>query len=202
MNIYAAYVTDRRAINKRPVLTIVIDSMPVASNPIVRRLDWTSAKYGPLIEFTCGDDAGLVDLLKTELSPAAHFNLTFADSLAPVVDVRVKVKPVGVRDDPGAYAPLDGYWALQLRRARSVLKRFDIPYRLVMSDWEGTRGRPGWVPVPIEPKCDAEFLLDPVENQCNNAGTEHVSLKGIDYWLCMDHLASHHAKHFAARHRN
>ena len=197
MNIISASVSDRRASKARPILTVTIDSMPVPTNEVIRREDsdrnnWTSAKYGPLIEFACASHRQQTDLLLDTLSPASYFNKVFADGLAPVVDVKV------IHRTDSSNEILEGNWAVQLRRGRNLLKKYDLPWRLLMNDYDGQKGRLSWTPTENRHTCAFNFLSSPPAI-CKDAGQHHVSMSGIDYWFCPSHYKDHNAKHYSAR---
>jgi len=199
VNIVDAKVSDLRLLDppQRPILSVYVDAVPVSSEPVVKRdvdeLRWTTAKYGPLIEFTAESMLTGDDWLYGELSPAAHFNTVFADGFAPLVDVRVILWQ---GDD---LETLEGYWGMQLRRARNLMKKHDLSWRLSMSDYEGTHGRTAWVPLENKHTCAASFSDTPYT--CTEQAIEHTTLSGIDYWFCPVHFKAFNASSYSRRTR-
>lgn len=181
MKILNAAVDDRRfdTTPQRPILSVAIDEMPVQTNPVARRDGWTTAKYGPLIEFTCPSD------IEDERKFASQFNIIFP-KFAPVVDIIVSYEG----------EVLEGSWGMALGRARNLLRKWETNWKLWISEYEAQHGRIGWVPTENQHTCAANFLDN---ERCDSFGTQHLGKHGIDYWYCADHMKDFRAAQYAAR---
>lgn len=202
MKIESASIVDPRkhpARGLRPYLTVCVDDLPQTSNDVEKKVfgkgnfQMTSAKYGPFIEFTVNDKNGLSLPLDSEhtlvgQSPAGLFNIVFRDTFAPVVDAVILFEGHS----------LEGYWALQLRRARTLIKKSRLPWRLILSDHDATRGRVSWAPVSEPLKCMYHGLHSSVACYSRAIDTT-VTLNGVDYPLCKTHRELHNKRHAELR---
>lgn len=201
MRIESAQITDPRqpgVRGKRPYLTVFVEELPVPTNDTEKQvfgtIEYTSAKYGPFIEFTA--EPATPDLPWTNearhaffgQSPSGMFNVAFRDSFAPVVDVVIMY-------DGHA---LEGFWALQLRRARTLIKKNHLPWRLLLSDYDAVKGHVAWVPVADPLKCMFHGLHSSAACYSREIDTT-VTLNGVDYPLCKTHREQHNKRHARLR---
>lgn len=167
---------------ERPILTFVIDEeLHDTSQAVVmhggKMETWSSRKAGPFIRY----NLDLHPSLNIEPS-AGLYNRVYAGRLPPIVDVRIFVRYPG-----GGLLQQEGNFGTTLQRARQFMRKYDVPWRLLMNDHDGQEGITSWTPVPRVIRC--KFMICKSDDQtCEDPAVQSVYTEGIDMPMCEEHL--------------
>lgn len=195
MKIDHAYVSDLRP-SRRPVLNIVLEEMPEAYGEVLRKTvgnqDWTVGQHsGHLCEIVMSiDEDPTFDMEKYfGLSPSGYFNYAFPE-LGPHVDVELWIKERDV------VQPLDDqFYVMKLSKARTILRRHEEgEWSYYMSDFDGQRGLTTWEPIERQPTCKYGKLYMEHAHAAAPPGKARVTVNGIQYPLCSEHLTAHNQR--------
>lgn len=188
MKIIKAWIDDPRedATVERPTVVILVDEDPHQSTDAISRpihlgseSSIVSCKFGPFIRLWHEGSMPDIPSVGNKLSETlkGEFNKAFSDIFPPIINIKLSTE-----DDW-----IEGNWGLPVKRARQILKKFNVPYRLLLNDRDAQHGHISWVPVRSEPICvwyDAMGL-------CGLEATSHVSIGEVDMTLCAGHLEMH-----------
>lgn len=188
MKIIKAWVDDPRedATVERPTVVILVDEDPHQSTDVTYRLvgntevNIASCKFGPFIKMWNeghAPEASFLSQARSNFILKNEFNTAFAGVFPPIINVKLSTE-----DDW-----IEGNWGLPVKRARQILKKFNVPYRLLLNDKDAQHGHISWVPVRSEPIC----LWYGEMGLCGLEATAHVSIGDVDMTLCAPHLEAH-----------
>lgn len=169
-----------------PELCVEVDELPsVTIEPRSFGGGWSVGKYGPFIRFTQSDP----DVPAT----AGAFNVRFAREFQPVVDVGLFLKD-SHEDGIGGYA-------LNVTRARQLIRKWEKNWRLLLSDRAAQAGAMTWVPLDINPKCRYWIKTSTHTTDghvCGRPATGTVHREGLELPHCPEHMHLFNKK-FAAK---
>jgi hypothetical protein len=189
VKIQAVYVNDPRTsgILARPKVEIVLsESLYPGSDELTYTpagVEWKTQRYGPFVRYSVKP--------KNRLD-AGHYNIAFRDLFPPIVDVDITLGDMRDR--------VPGHFGLPLKRARQILRQWEVPWRLLLNDHDGQNGLLSWVPVERFPSCKY-FVSDELGDfVCNKDAVQMTTLHGVDIPFCAEHLSIHNSNQRATRH--
>lgn len=182
MKITDAWIEDPagRGRLESPYLCVQVDEKPdvtIAEENFAG--GWTVGKYGPFVKY---DNPANPD--------AGDFNIRFRNRFPPVVDIELQVfNNTGVE-------LIGGSFALPLKRARQLVRKYANDWRLLVSDRNAEEsGLLLWLPVQRNPVCKSWTG----HTICGKQPARTVRVRDVDLPLCDDHIREHNEKHRLAR---
>jgi hypothetical protein len=182
------YVEDRRArgIIERPRLEVNLEE------PLFPGTDeltytpsgvrWKTQRYGPFVHYS---------VTPKNRATAGHYNIAFRDLFPPIVDVDITIGDF--RDQ------MEGHFGLPLKRARQILRQWELPWRLLLNDYDGQHGLLTWTPVERHPICKYSVSDALGDFVCERDAVQVTVLNGVEIPFCAEHLSVHNSNQRAAR---
>jgi hypothetical protein len=160
-----------------PRLCVEVDELPDVTIPDENFSGgWIVGKYGPFVKYS-----------QTHPVDAGDFNVRFRGRFPSIVDVTLLVK--------GKSAEYNVY-ALNLPRARQLLRKWDSKWRLLIGDKEAQNGKIIWNPVESNPVC-RKWDGSKICGEKEIAGSARI--EGVELPYCREHLRVHNATQAAKR---
>lgn len=182
MAIQTAWVDDPLVGGKllQPIFCVEVNVMPDVTIPDeVFDGGWTVGKYGPFIKYTHGHQ---------EVN-AGDFNMRFAKRFPPVVDI--SLFQVG-KDEPSTL------YALNVKRARALLRKYAADWRLLLADRDAQEGVMIWFPTEKDPVCKYWTSRQQI---CGQQYSLTVPVDGIDVPVCSQHRGVYNSRQAVGRQR-
>ena len=182
MAIQSAWVDDPLAGGKllQPIFCVEVNIWPDVTIPDEKfEGGWTVGKYGPFIKYSHG---------MTDTNPG-DFNMRFARRFPPVVDI--SLFKVG-EDEPSVQ------YAMNLKRARALLRKYEPTWRLLLADRDAQQGAMIWFPTEHDPVCKYWTSQNRI---CGQPYSETVLVEDIDVPVCSQHRGVYNSRQAVGRQR-
>jgi len=149
---------------------------------------WMVGKYGPFVKYWRKPNFGPAN--------AGDFNMRFAQIFPPVVDIALF---------KGHTEEYHENYAINLRRARQLLRKHSPNWRLLLADRHAQEGQIVWFPSEKNSSCkfwigtESEAGLEIEGHTCGMPMVGHARRGDIDIPFCTEHMKEYNQFHARGR---